>query len=125
VEGIIRLYSNAPVEPERMKDVKPGRVASALLICDELVMYPAVFERTQGYEEELLRVICERYNRMSEVNEKRGDDPLYGAVLNTSRELALRLLKNVDPPAYDRWEDANIEDEPRFYAEIERRFVGQ
>jgi hypothetical protein len=120
IPAIIKFYKETPIEPEKMQDLKPSKVSLALKTVDEFVMYPPVFNKVAGFEEELLRHLCDRYRRLDKVNSLNPDEPVYGVVHNTTKELALRLVERVRPSLYKSLaSNKTIKSEPQFYARIE------
>lgn len=127
IEAIVKAYSEVPIEPEKMRDYgieSAGKISMALHASDQLLMYPPVFEKTKGHERELLSHLCQRYRRMTRVNQRyekmgMGEYHAYSAVFNTTKTLALRFLERLDPQAYDNWKEGKIEDEPLLFNTIE------
>lgn len=98
IPGIVKVYKETPLEPEKMQDMDAGTTSMALMTIDEFMIYPPVFERSVGYEKEILSILCDRYKRMEKVNASRPpNDPIYSATYNSTKTLALLLVERVKP----------------------------
>lgn len=120
IPAIVKFYKETPIEPDKMQDLRPSKVSLALKTVDEFVMYPPVFDKVAGFEEQLLRHLCDRYRRLEKVKSLNPDEPVYGVVYNTTKQLALRLVERVRPSLYKSLvSNRTIKSEPQFYAQIE------
>lgn len=120
IPAIIKFYKETSIEPDKMQDLRHSKVSLALKTVDEFVMYPPVFDKVAGFEEQLLRHLCDRYRRLEKVNSLNPDEPVYGVVYNTTKQLALRLVERVRPSLYKSLvSNRIIKSEPQFYAQIE------
>lgn len=118
IPGIIKFYQETPLEPEKMQDLEPGTTSMSLMATDEFLMYPPVFERSAGYEKQILSILCDRYRRMEKVNSSRpDDDPLYGGIYNSTKNLALLLLEHVRPSLHNSL--AHETEESKLFAQVE------
>jgi hypothetical protein len=119
MEGVVAFYAQMTEELEGKGGRGAGSASLALGAADCLVMYPSMFDRTKGHEADLLQLLCERHRKMTAINQELGDDAPYGVAFNTMRALAVRLLDRLEPPMAKRLRQADIEEEPRLYREIE------
>ncbi len=117
-EDYIRLFEDMAENP----DIVLPQLSLALYTCDQLLMYPPVFEKTKGHEKELLSHLCDRYRRMVKTNEameKMGRQGPYSVAFNTTKQLAMRLMVRLDPRSYRALQSSlKIEDEPLFFSTV-------
>ena len=125
MDGFVKVYREMELDPDKNKDVRHrGAVSIALVSADELLMFPIVFNRSRGYEKQLLDALCKRYRKMKEINrayrEKYGEEQEpFGGSFATTTELAFRLLERVDKKTYDRLKASGAIDEDYAFQGIE------
>jgi len=101
IPAIIKVYQETHLEPDKMQDIDPGTTSMSLMIIDEFLMYPPVFEKVAGYEKQILLLLCERYRKMEMVNSSNPDTPVYSAIYISTKNLTLLLLKRVAPSLHN------------------------
>jgi hypothetical protein len=116
LDGMLEFYRASNDEiPSNQKDA--GEISMSLLVCDELLMYPPVFSKAKGREKEILNLLCRRYQLMTEANRLAGKNAPYGASFESTKQLALGLIKQIDSTR--NWVPPKIEQELAWYKEIE------
>lgn len=109
VDGVIEFFEVANQEiskPQPSPEMADFPLSSGLEAMDKLLMYPDVFEKTQGLERRLLQVLRDRHEAAAAANavsiEQTGDE-LFSVSLGTAKALSLKLLARIDPDGYERW----------------------
>jgi hypothetical protein len=122
VEGIAAMCAHTDIESVlRLEEAgERGRVSMSLFWADQFLIYPPVFARTKGKEKELLPLLCDRYRRMSAVNRAKPENPPYGAVFSTTKQLAMSLIRSLGEQGKVNWRKFDIRDEEAFYTAIEQ-----
>lgn len=111
----------------RMAEIREARPGSEiteglsmhLMCCDELLLYPEVFEKTRGHEKDLLQVMCERYRAMVEANARfpKETEP-FGASFTTITQVVLQLAQRIDPGG--NWTMPELDNEAEWYERAEK-----
>ena len=123
MNGFIEVYQKIELDPEKNEELPGGRISMAVMHTDQLLLYPEIFEKSSGYEKEMLAILCERYNLMKDINlryeEADGKDTVYSASFNTTKLLTFRLLEKYDKVSFERLKQyGSFEDEELFYESV-------
>jgi hypothetical protein len=110
------------IEPNNIVNVKIGFISMNIMFADRTLLTPQFFPKLKGNEKEFLKVMRERYEKVSKLQEIYGEDH-YGAAIAYLPLFCLRLAENLDKEFYTNLKDINTTSEAgkkQFFNEIKQ-----